>query len=241
MTIQHSTMQGSAVRAQSVQWDILASISVMVATTTHVVMASTAKTPSFPFDELTLFQFARILSGTVDVLPVSGAGYFPAWAFMLVPIWWITADPATFYRIAIWFGVALALATIWPLALLVRRFGVNAGQSITVAALVMAMPSRSVQAAYALSEKLLFLTVVCAALAACRMCESMSSGRMATFAIFVAAAQFTHVRAAVVVVISMIWLAAMIPRYEPSSSCVLTRGQIWATTCSSCSLDRIPG
>ena len=211
-TIQGKTIQAGIVHAHCVTWRILAAISVAVAATMHVVMASTAKTPSFPYDELSLFQYARNLSGTVDALPVGGAGYFPAWAFMLAPIWWITNDPLTFYRIAIWFGVVLALATIWPLALLVRRFGINTEQSIMVASLVMAMPSRSVQAAYALSEKLLFLVVVCAALAACRLWERMSPGRIATFAVLVAAAQFTHVRAAVVVIVSMIWLATMIPR-----------------------------
>ena len=209
---QCNATEDNSVGVSAKSWGMLAAISVAAATTLHVVMASTAKTPSFPFDELSLFQFARYLSGTADALPVAGSGYFPAWAFVLTPIWWITADPLTFYRIAIWFGVVLALVTIWPLTLLVRRFGVSTEQSIMIAALIMAMPSRSVQAAYASSEKLLFLMVVCTALAAWSMWERMSLRRVTVFALLAAVTLLTHVRALVFVIVSMIWIATMIPR-----------------------------
>ncbi|MCH4209376.1 hypothetical protein [Bifidobacterium sp.] len=175
-------------------------------------MALTAVAPSFPYDEITLLQYAKYLSGTGMSIPVTGAGYFPSWSFALAPIWWVTADPGMFYRIAIWLGVVVALLTIWPLARLARRFQLSASQSVLAAGLVMCMPSRTVQAAYALSEKFLMFVLACAAVAAYRLWEKTTYGRMMVLALMTALTVFTHTRAIVVLPVTLLWLVFLIRR-----------------------------
>lgn len=193
-------------------WGVLAAVTVLAAGAMHVMFALTAKTPAFPFDELTLLQYAKYLSGTGISALVGGAGYFPGLSFVLAPIWWATSDPATFYHLAIWIGVAMALATIWPLSLLVKRFGLSTPQSIAVAGLVMCMPSRAVQSAYTMSEKLLFLVLACAAVAACRVWEKTTFPRAAVLALLVGLAVLTHVRAMTLLFVTVVWLLLLMRR-----------------------------
>ena len=56
-------------------------------------------------------------------------------------------------------GVGVAILTIWPLALIVRRFGLTPAQAVVVGAIVMSIPSRTVQSDYTMSEKPLFLVI----------------------------------------------------------------------------------
>ncbi|KAE8126930.1 hypothetical protein [Bifidobacterium tibiigranuli] len=203
----------------------LAAAAVVVAAVLHGYMALTAVAPAFPYDEITLLQYAKYFSGTGMSIPVMGGGYFPAWSFLLAPIWWVTADPGTFYRIAVWLGVGIALLTIWPLACLVRRFQLSAPQSVLVAGLVMCMPSRTVQAAYTLSEKFLMLALACAAVAAYRLWEKTTYGRMAMLALLVALVVLTHARAIIVLPVTLLWLLFLVKRnWRVSLSAIVATG-----------------
>ena len=193
-------------------WRVLAIASVLASLGLHILLASTAKTPSFPFDEITLLQYAKYVSGTGIDGPLGGAGYFPAWSFVLAPLWWITSDAAVFYHLAIGLGVVVAMGTIWPLACVTQRFEVSREQSVVVAALVMCMPSRTVQAAYALSEKFLFLVLVCLVLAAYRLWEKMTMPRMALFVLLVPLTVMTHARALAVLPVCVFWLLFLMKR-----------------------------
>lgn len=202
----------SPVVRRGVPWRVLAVIAVLGALLSHVVLAWTATAPSFPYDEVTLLQFSKYLSGTGMSYPVTGGGYFPAWSFVIAPLWWVTSDPAVFYHLAIALGVMMAMATIIPLSLFLRRTGVTSDQAVVAASVVMCMPSRSVQAAYALSEKMLFLMLVCLALAAVRLWERPGWGRLAVFAVFILLVVTSHSRAIIVLPASALWLLCMTGR-----------------------------
>lgn len=188
-------------------WMVLAVLSVAASAALHVYIALGADTPTFPFDEVTLLEYARYYAtGGGEITPVEGVGYFPAWALVLAPLWWVVSDPAVFYRAAIWIGVACAILTIWPLAAGVRRLGLTTAQAVTVGALVMCLPSRVVQADYAMSEKPLFLAVAVVMLAAVRLWERPTVPRAVVFALLAVLMGFLHSRATVMLVACLIWL-----------------------------------
>ena len=90
-------------------WQAAALIAPVVALAMNGYIALGAVTPSFPFDEVTLLQYAKYFAqGGGEITPVEGAGYFPGWSILIAPLWWVTSSPSTFYAAAIWIGVAVA-------------------------------------------------------------------------------------------------------------------------------------
>ncbi|WP_345751213.1 hypothetical protein [Microbacterium rhizophilus] len=195
-------------------WWIIAIAAIALNLVTTARVGATATQPAFPFDELHLLQLARLLAG--DPMPEFGSGgYFPAWGILLTPLWWIFDEPEQVYAAAAIVGWVLAAATIWPLALLVRRVRLDLPQALTVAAVVSTLPSRTVQADYVLSERLLFLVVVLTALAAFRLWERTTFTRAVVFGLAAAAVYFTHMRMLPVVLASGVWLAALLLKRWP--------------------------
>jgi hypothetical protein len=202
-------LQDGVESARRSGWWVVAAIAVVVNVAVTVKVGVTAVEPEFPFDELHLLQLARLLAG--DPVPDFGsAGYFPLWGIVLTPLWWISDDPGTVYRAAAVVGLVVGVATIWPLALVVRRVGLSLPQSLTVAAVVMTLPARAIQADYVLSERLLFLCVTLATLAAFRLWERTTMLRAVVFGLAVSAAYLTHVRMITLVLASAIWLLALL-------------------------------
>lgn len=189
------------------RWGAVASVALTLVL--HVLVARGARTPSFPFDEIVLMQYAKFLAGTGMTTPPRGAGYFPAWSVVMAPVWWVTSDPAIAYRLAIALGVVVAVASIWPLARAVTRFGLSMPQATIVAALVMCLPARTVQSGYVTSEKLLFVVLVCTVLAALRCWERPTPGRAIVFALVAALLAATHARAAALALACVVWLALL--------------------------------
>ena len=197
------------------RWGAVASVAVTLLL--HSLVARGARTPSFPFDEIVLMQYAKFLAGNGLTTPPRGAGYFPAWSFFMAPVWWVTEDPQLAYRLAIAIGVLAAVVTIWPLARLVTRIGLSMPQAVVVASLVMSLPARTVQSGYVTSEKLLFLVLVCTMLAAVRYWERPTILRAVVFALVAAALAATHARAAALLIACVIWLVCMMIRSWRSS------------------------
>lgn len=195
-------------RAARLPWTVLAGIAVLVCAALNCYIALGAVTPSFPFDEVTLLEYARYFAqGGGQITPVEGAGYFPAWSLMIAPLWWVTSSPAVFYAAVIWVGVGVAILTIWPLALIVRRFGLTPAQAVVVGAIVMSIPSRAVQSDYTMSEKPLFLVIALLVLAAIRLWERPTMPRAAVFSLLAVLTGFMHSRATVLLIACLIWLA----------------------------------
>lgn len=199
--------QRATTGAGSTTWRVLAVLAVLLAAGLHVWVALGAVTPTFPFDEITLLEYARYYAtGGGEITPIEGVGYFPAWALVLAPLWWVIDDPGVFYQVVIWLGVAVAIATIWPLSAALRRFGLAPAPAVALGALVMCQPSRVVQADYTMSEKPLFLVLACVMVAALRMWERPTVPRAAVFALLAVLAGFMHSRATVMLIACVIWL-----------------------------------
>lgn len=190
-------------------WWIVAIVAIVANLVTTAFIGATATRPAFPFDELHLLELSRLLAG-FDVPTFDSGGYYPGWAVLLTPLWWIWNDPEAVYRAAAVFGWLLAAGTIYPLALLVRRLRLSLPQALTVAAIVSTLPARSVQADYVLSERMLFLLVVCSALAAFRLWERTTWPRAVVFSVLAAAVYFTHMRMLPLVLASAVWLVALL-------------------------------
>lgn len=191
-------------RPSGVPWWAIAAVAVGVCLVVNIVVAWSARHPSFPFDEVSTFQMSRMLAGEATP-PVRGAGYFPGWAFLLAPIWWLTDDPTTFYRVGAGLGVVVAMATVWPLALLGRRWGLTTPQAIAAAAVTMTMPVRTIQGDYLLSERLLVLFVVLAVLAAHRFAEKPSWSRAPEVGVWLGLGLFTHARLLPILLAAGVW------------------------------------
>ncbi|RLV56596.1 hypothetical protein D9V41_05865 [Aeromicrobium phragmitis] len=187
-------------------WTFSAILAVIAAVGTHITVAWSARSPSFPFDEITYLQMARLIAGDPPAGPVDSGGYYPGWSVVIAPVWWVTQDPLAVYRVAIAIAVVLAVATIWPLSALVRRCGLTRPQAVTVAAVVMCLPSRALQSDYVLSESLLMLVVAASVLAGMRLWERPSVGRALLLSALVALAYLTHARVLPFVLAVGIWL-----------------------------------
>lgn len=186
-------------------WRVAAVVAVAVAALVSAKVAFSAVGPAFPYDEIDQLQMSRLLAG-FDVSEVRGAGYYPAWSFLLAPIWWFTSDALTMYRTAIAIGLVLGLAAIAPLALLARRLRLTTPQAVVAAAVVVTLPAVALQSDYALSERMLLLAVSVMVLAAWRLWERPSLLRAVAFTAMVGVVYFTHVRVAAAVLASAVWL-----------------------------------
>ena len=205
---------GDAGRSERV-WRVAACVAVVVAVLGHVWVAWSsiaAGTPSFNFDEVASLLPGRAVLG-YPTPEVGGSGYFPLSAILMAPIWWFTSDPMAFYRTALVTSIVIGLVAVWPLARIASRFGLTNAQAVTVAAIVMALPARTVQAEYVLAEKSLFLVVALTGLAAVRLVERPSYSRVLLVSLGVATAYFSHARMITVVVAALVWLLVFTLRH----------------------------
>ncbi|WP_251453258.1 hypothetical protein [Microbacterium sp. Marseille-Q6648] len=192
--------------AHSAWWWVLAVAVVVAAIVLHVFSAWDANAPRTPWDENHVLQMARWISGDRNVTPLSGAGYYPGWSFMMAPIWWFTHDAATVYAAAIALGNVVAIATVIPLSMTAHRLGLTWPQSIAVGGLVMCLPARVVNADYVLAEKPLMFFMAWALLAAVTLWLRPTWWRMTLFALAIVATYFVHARALTLVIVAAIWI-----------------------------------
>lgn len=194
------------------RWTYIAIVSVAACAVVSIVLAWSADHPSFPYDEVSMFQMSRLLIG--DETPfVNGRGYFPGLAVLLAPIWWFTSNPETFYRAGSIISLAIGFITIWPLASLGRRFGLPGPQSVAAAAIVMTMPARTIQGDYLFSERLLVLLTILAALAAYRFVEKPTPLRAVQISLWLALGLFTHARFSPILLAAAIWFLMIAARH----------------------------
>ena len=206
-------------------WLAAAWVASFVAAAAHVWVARSAFSkglPTFSYDEIDTLMTGRAALG-VPSPHISGGGYFPLSSILTAPVWWVTSDPFTFYRVTTAVGILIALATIWPLARIATRFGLTTPQAVTVAAVVMALPARAVQADYALSEKPLFLLLALSVLAAIRLGERPTALRGVLFGVLVALTYFSHVRMLVFVAAAAVWLLVFaLRRWQAALAALVT-------------------
>lgn len=209
------TRRGEAGRSPAARplfWRITALVIVAVCIALHWQVARSAIAPRTPWDENHVLQMARWISGDHNVTPMTGAGYYPGWSFIMAPIWWFTHDAGAVYFIAIVLGNAIAVATIIPLALAAKRLGVTFWQGVAIGGLAMCLPGRVVNADYVLSEKPLVFFMAWMLLAAVALWQQPTWGRMTLFSLSVTATFFVHARALTFVVVAAVWLVLFFRR-----------------------------
>ncbi len=198
-------------------WLVLAWLAPVVCLAVNVYVVWGTQWPGFPYDEIGLLQISRLLAGEEIPDVVNGKGYFPAWAILTAPVWWFTSEPTVGYAATLWAGIAVGLLTIWPLALVVRRFGVATAPAVVVASFAMTLPARAIQADYSMSERLVTLLLVCAVLAAFRAVERPTVLRHLVLAGTLGLLFFSHVRMSVVLAAAAVWLLMRVPRHAVAS------------------------
>lgn len=202
----HRPEDGAIALGASRWWRVLAPVSVLTLLALNILVSRTAVAPRTPWDEIGPLQMARLLAGEGPVAQMSGAGYYPGWAILLTPIWWISTDPRTVYSLAIAVVIVLAMLTVVPLTLLVRRWGLSTPQAVTVAALTLSLPARTVNADYVLSENLLAFLIAWAVLLAYHLWERPTALRTVLFTAACSAAYVVHARALAVLLAGAVWL-----------------------------------
>ena len=96
-----SAQEAAPARLHELWWRIAAGASVLLCMYLHWQVGRSAEAPRTPWDEVHPLQTARFLSGQVDVLPLSGSGYYPGWSILLAPVWWFTDDAELVYQVAV--------------------------------------------------------------------------------------------------------------------------------------------
>lgn len=190
-------------------WRIAAVVSVVVALAINVYVAW-GSSLAFMYDEIGAVIHGRTALG-LDSPRVSTPGYYPGWGVLLAPLWLVTSNVLTFYKLASIVGLAISLLTIWPLArIAVRLTGVTPAQGVVAGAIVMALPPRAIQADYILSERLVTLLVVVSTLVAFRLSEKPTCRGALLLGLLTSLALFSHARMQVFVAAVVLWLACYV-------------------------------
>lgn len=197
--------------ASSRVWVVLAVVAGIACLLTQALLVWGSSHATFPFDEVTLLQMSRYLMGE-EVPQLRGAGYYPLWAVVMAPLWWLTDDPVVFYRLSLALGAIVAMITAWPLSALAMRLGTSRAQAWFAAFTVLALPAHAVQSAFSLSEQLIVLALALLALAVWRLYERPSALAAITVALLAAATYAAHLRMIVVVLATAVWLLLFIRR-----------------------------
>jgi hypothetical protein len=192
-------------------WRWAAWITVIACVAMHAISSISAIAPRTPWDENGILQMGRIILGE-HVSTMSLSGYFPGTSFLIAPIWALTHDPATVYRLSNILVNLIALSAIVPLAMIARRIGLSTSKAITVAAITMMLPSRVVLADYVLSEQLLSTLVIWTTLAAFAMWKNPTILNGVLFSLAAVGAYLAHARALVFLIVAGVWLVLFVRR-----------------------------
>lgn len=194
-------------------WWAAAALAIGACIYLHWEVSRTAIAPRTPWDEIHPLETARLLAGDHEILPLSGSGYYPGWALMLTPLWWVTDDPERIYRLAVLIGNLLAIATIAPLTLLARRIGLATAPALTASALALCLPGRTVLADYALSEQAILFVLAWTVLAMHALWRRPTVLRTVVFVLCVAACYLMHSRELALVATAAVWLLLLVVRH----------------------------
>ena len=191
-------------------WWVIAGAAVAALVTVSIVVAQTAWAPRTPWDENGVFQLARVFAGEEDVPLMLTGGYYPGASVLIAPVYWFTEDARTAYTWANFLTNVVGVATVAPLAGIVRRVGLSLPQAIAVAALSLLLPGYVGLSDYVLAEQLLTFFLVLTAYAAVRFWSAPGSGAAALLVASSLAAVFTHPRALVLIVVLAVWLLGVL-------------------------------
>ncbi|MDN4473342.1 hypothetical protein [Demequina zhanjiangensis] len=191
--------------AWDASWPVVALV-LLAVTTIHVVVAWGASYPTNSLDEIVMVGYSRAIAGVDPGWQLSGSGYMPGLAILMAPAWWFTQDPATVYQGGIAITVALAMAAIWPLALLARRAGLTVRTAIVTAAVPTIAPAPALMSNYLASESLLLLATATSLVLADRLVRVRTIGAGILLGSAASVAFLAHGRALALGVAVAIWV-----------------------------------
>lgn len=191
---------------------VLAVLSVLSTVALHVYAARDGAGPIFYTDEIGYLSNAQLLAGVGEPRDLSFSSYYLGWSVLLTPVWWLSTDPGTVYRIALGLSVLCAVGLLVPLTLLAERLGAARPWSVVLAAAVACAPARVVPSNFALAENFLTLVLALTVLAALRFEERPTHGRAAVLGLAAAWVFVTHGRMVPVLAAVCLWLGLSVLR-----------------------------
>lgn len=198
--------------AQMHRGRLLAGAAVAVTVALHAAAAASARVPLWSDDEIGPLATARLIAGVGEPLTLNHLSYYPGWAVVVAPLWWVSGDPGSVYRLAVALAAISACLTIIPLAAIARRAGASGPVAVVLASVVMAAPSRVVMSDYAVIEAFFALVVVVTAWLGMRFADGPTTGRGLAVALVASYAMFTHGRGVVLpIAVGLMFLAGFRP------------------------------
>ncbi|WP_084101424.1 hypothetical protein [Demequina sp. NBRC 110051] len=178
----------------------------------YVATAWGVETPAYALDEIVMVGNSRVLAQVDPTWQLVGAGFMPGLAVFMAPVWWLTHDPQVIYEVGIWLTVLFALVTIWPLSRVVRWFGATTSTSVTIAAVVMMAPSRTLLSNWLFSESLLLLWLTVLILATKRLSTRWDIRAALLFGVLVGAVVLSHGRGVAIALAAGVWCLTQLRR-----------------------------
>ena len=187
-------------------------VAAATAVAVHLLAAWTPHGPVWTDDVIGVLATARLLAGVGEPFELAHMSYYPGWAIVLVPLWWLLDDPATVYRAAVLVSAMCGIVLMVPLAWLARRMGLTTPLAVVAAAVVTAAPGRTVMSSYAVTENFLTLMIAVTAVVAVRYGSWPALSRAILFGACAGAVFVVHGRAVGVLGMACVWFAADVLR-----------------------------
>ncbi|WP_291377814.1 hypothetical protein [Demequina sp.] len=185
----------------------LAGLSVLTVLGAYVFVAWTTEGPIFSPDEVGMVGAAQVIANGTTGWTLAGSGYMPGLAVLLAPAWWFTDNSFLVYHIGLAIGVALSVATVWPLSLIARRVGIASRPgAVVIASVVMLFPARTLPANYLLAESLLTLLTATTFVVAYALDRQATARNSALLGALAGLAFLSHGRAVALLVAAGIWM-----------------------------------
>ena len=191
---------------------LVAVLAVVLSVAVHAAVAWGSLTPVFALDEVVMVGNAKVASGVGPTWQLRGAGFMPGLGMVLAPLWWLLGEAPLVYAAGVWIAAALGVATVWPLARIVTRFGATPTTSVVIAALITIAPSRALLSNYLLSESLMLFMLCWMVVAAMRWLDSPRAARSLLFGASVAGVVLAHGRGVAVAVAMGVWVLMRVRR-----------------------------
>lgn len=134
-------------------------LSVLAAAAVLIKVQWGSAAPVFLADEVGNLGNALLFANPNTTWLLTGNAYMPGFSVLLTPIWWFTESPEVAYRAAVIIGAAVSLLVVVPLARIARHFGAPRYVSVVIGAIIVAAPSRALEANYIWAENFLVLLV----------------------------------------------------------------------------------
>jgi len=184
-------------------WPALA---VVTAFGIHVSVAWERLGPLFSADEVSVVGEAQVIATGSTQWTLAGSGYMPGTSLLLAPAWWFSHDSFVVYRVGLALGVLLAMLTIIPLAVIACELGIKSRNgALTLAAIVMLAPARTVPSNYVISEALLVLATATLIALAFRVTRRASPASMAVLGAVAGTVFLAHGRGIAVTCGACVW------------------------------------